>query len=867
MEVFRDDSPPWYPVNKRGQPRAAWPTLVAYMGSAAFKHPRGGAVLIKEHGVYSEPTPLERERAMGLQDDCTALPGASLLLRHQVLGRCIDLNAAVAVFDVAKAWSVFDKRGVVVDSNEQEADVMVATVSTSCYEVVMLSTVAEMEDTQDIWRDDNVLFYLRHDKWPEDIEPLEKSRAVKRLAYYVMSNDAVQRIMPDGSMREVPKPEVREGIMRAIHEESRHFGARRTYDLVALKYWWRGCLSDVRAVVRNCALCDRVRAEFEKPSPELHSLPVKGMMYRWGCDLAGPFEPTTDGMKWVMIMIEYFSKTVELAPLPSKAARHTAKRFASRVLGRYGAPAEVVTDNGGEWMGEFDQLLRSVMVDHRFTKPHHPQADGLTERAVQTVKRALKKALANPLSGSEWDDHLPFIQLAYNCSTQSSLGFSPYQILYAVEPTVPPSVKPKFEDELQLPFVGDVARIKDAVAQVVANRSFELKRHMPLAHDNLLIAQHRDQQRYRRLRDGTYVAEPFKFKPGEYVYLTRAKKHSLHIVARPAVLKVKAVTKLGVLTLVGSDGKEIKVHGSQCAPCHLTNIDPTIDKTLQGEDRDVLCEVCQEPDPDGFIFCDQCNTGWHIFCLTPPLLSIPAGSWFCPRCVSKGVTSAMVQVADLPDSWNLCTLKGVNSALQVLMPGPRVAHRLTRLSQLVTAGVVDPYALQVVKTEPAEVQVLLRHVRELAGYSLMDPFAGTGGIVTVLGEAGYSVVANDLNPAHGTELVQDALQPGFYKDKEIDIFVTSPYFAVLDLALPLMIKFAKVAVMVHVPGHYLYDPTEPRQRFFYSLIDRMAVILGLPKGPLGRRCAWLIVARSAEVLRELLLDKARLPLMFGMVFE
>jgi hypothetical protein len=428
-------------------------------------------------------------------------------------------------------------------------------------------------------------------------------------------------------------------------------------------------------------------------------------------------------------------------------------------------------------------------------------------------------------------------------------------------------VKPRFDNELHLPFVGDPVSVKDAVAKVVADRSFELKRHMPLAHDNLLIAQHRDQQRYRRLRDGTYVLEPFSFKAGDYVYLTRAKKHSLHIIARPAVLRVKAVTRMGVITLIGSDGKEIKVHGSQCSPCHLTNIDPEVDKTLQGEDQDALCEVCQEPDADGFVFCDGCNSGWHIYCLTPPLLSVPEGKWYCHRCSAKGVTSAVVCITELPDSWDLSTAEGVNEALQLLMPGPRVAHRLTRLSMLATAGVLNPFSLQVVKTEAVETRVLLEHVRHLSGFSLMDPFAGTCGIVDVLAAAGYVVSTNDLNPTHGTVLSQDALQPKFYKGKSVDIFITSPYFAVLDLALPLLVRFAKVAVMVHVPGHYLYDPTEPRQRFFHSLVDRMAVILGLPKGPLGRRCAWLIVASSAEVLQTLLVDKPRLPLMFGMVFD
>ena len=323
---------------------------------------------------------------------------------------------------------------------------------------------------------------------------------------------------------------------------------------------------------------------------------------------------------------------------------------------------------------------------------------------------------------------------------------------------------------------------------------------------------------------------------------------------------------MGVLTLVGSDAREIKVHASQCAPCHLTNIDPTIDKTLQGEDQSALCEVCQEPDEDGFVFCDGCNTGWHIYCLEPPLLQVPDGQWLCPRCRAKGVANMTVAAQLFPDTWDLSSSTGVNQALQALMPGPRADHRLTRLAQLASVGMCNPHQLQVVCTEPVETQVLLKHLHSLAGYSLMDPFCGTGGIVNVLRQHDLVVSTNDLNPVHDADSHEDALQPCFYKDKSVDVFVTSPYFAVLDLALPLMVHFAKVAVIVHVPGHYLYDPTEPRQRYFYSLIERMAVILGLPKGPLGRRCAWLIIARSPSVLKGLLQSVPALPLMFGMQF-
>jgi len=148
------------------------------------------------------------------------------------------------------------------------------------------------------------------------------------------------------------------------------------------------------------------------------------------------------------------------------------------------------------------------------------------------------------------------------------------------------------------------------------------------------------------------------------------------------------------------------------------------------------------------------------------------------------------------------------------MPGPRADRRLARLAQLASIGMYNPHQLQVVCTEPVETQVLLKHLHSLAGYSLMDPFCGTGGIVDVLRQHDLVVSTNDLNPVNYADSHEGSLQPCFYKDQSVDVFVTSPYFAVLDLALPLMVHFAKVAVIVHVPGHYLYDPTEPRQHHF-----------------------------------------------------
>ena len=50
------------------------------------------------------------------------------------------------------------------------------------------------------------------------------------------------------------------------------------------------------------------------------------------------------------------------------------------------------------------------------------------------------------------------------------------------------------------------------------------------------------------------------------------------------------------------------------------------------------CELChsnEQENDDEFLLCDECNLGFHMFCLKPPLKEIPAGSWFCPKCLIK----------------------------------------------------------------------------------------------------------------------------------------------------------------------------------------------------------------------------------------
>jgi hypothetical protein len=96
-----------------------------------------------------------------------------------------------------------------------------------------------------------------------------------------------------------------------------------------------------------------------------------------------------------MIMIEHFSKWVELVALPDKSSHSTSRAFLQQVLSRFGACAECLTDQGSKFRGEFQDLFDQALIDHRWTSKDHPKADGLAERMVQTCKKGLRTLVEN----------------------------------------------------------------------------------------------------------------------------------------------------------------------------------------------------------------------------------------------------------------------------------------------------------------------------------------------------------------------------------------------------------------------------------------------------------------------------------------
>ena len=646
--------------------------------------------------AWDEPLAVEREVALGYLPGSTAAEGLSDRDRCSALGQCMDANTLHCLFAIAQSWW-FHQQGSASSQQHQQAPRPAGPASggsSACTgqhshaprsagpssstssawapqqqqrpnsgccshaahhgfsfsELQAVFTVAAAQEAlaassnnSEIWTDHPTLTALQQGQIPAALSPQERDRVQQRLKLYRWDQQHQQlyRLLPSGEQKVVPKPEQREQLVSSHHKQCGHFGVRRTAALLQTKYWWHGMLADTAAGLKQCQHCSRVRASFNSRSEQLQPIPISSMGFRWHVDLAGPFPETKRGSRYVMVAVEAFSKVLEAVPIPNKEPSSVAYAFLQHVLARYAAPGQVVTDNGTEFTeGAFAQLLLDSLIDHCTTSVAHPQANGQAKRAVGMVKRALRTMCAANHSTDDWDIDVAWITLAYRCSPNSSSGFSPYELLYARQPVIPPAIR----SSMAAPIDYDPS----AAATDLLQRKQLVQRQCPEALANLSIAQHRDLKRYAQVRSSSYQPRVYRYQAGDYVYIQQLQRHStLQPNARPSILRVSAVRPSGVLVLQGKCGRTAEVHQEHCAPCHLPFIDGTVDPLLANETDAIVCEVCNREEPESkLLLCDICNTGYHTHCLQPPLPSIPSGYWLCPQCIDEGATAADAEAGE-----------------------------------------------------------------------------------------------------------------------------------------------------------------------------------------------------------------------------
>ncbi|XP_060083464.1 uncharacterized protein K02A2.6-like [Ylistrum balloti] len=218
-----------------------------------------------------------------------------------------------------------------------------------------------------------------------------------------------------------------------IHES--HLGVEKCRQRASDVIFWPKMSKDISDVVSRCAICQENRMSKPKEPLIPHEVPLRPWS-KVGGDLC-----QIDGDHF-LVLVDYYSEFFEVSKLKDTRSETVIINCKSQ-FARHGIPELLITDNGPQFdCREFQRFTKEFGFEHRTSSPMFPQSNGMAEKAVQTVKKLLKKA--------KQDGRDPYLALLDHRSTprDSNLGSPAQRLMSRRTKTLLPTSETLLKPEL-----------------------------------------------------------------------------------------------------------------------------------------------------------------------------------------------------------------------------------------------------------------------------------------------------------------------------------------------------------------------------------------------------------------------------------
>ena len=136
------------------------------------------------------------------------------------------------------------------------------------------------------------------------------------------------------------------------------------------------------------------------------------------------------------MIVDHFTRWLELHTLPEQTAEITAKIFFEQWITRYGAPLQVHTHQGRNFDSQlFTELCKLVQIEKTRTTSYRPCSNGQVERQNQMVLSFIRCYLTDKIS--RWDEHLATLGMNLRATVNRSTGFTPNMLLLGRQVCMP----------------------------------------------------------------------------------------------------------------------------------------------------------------------------------------------------------------------------------------------------------------------------------------------------------------------------------------------------------------------------------------------------------------------------------------------
>ena len=233
-----------------------------------------------------------------------------------------------------------------------------------------------------------------------------------------------------------------EYVLREVHEGicGNHIGARTLAGKVLRQgYYWPTMLKDATNLVKRCRICQEHAKISRLPAEPLTSVTSPWPFQQWGLDILGPLPMGKGQCKFIIVVVDYFTKWAEAEPLATITEQKIRNFVWRAIICKFGIPRALVSDNGKQFdNAKFRDFCAELGIKNYYSSPTHPQSNGQAEVTIRTLKAALKTKLED-LKGS-WVEYLPEVLWAYRMTQKSATRETPFALAFGTEAVAPVEV-------------------------------------------------------------------------------------------------------------------------------------------------------------------------------------------------------------------------------------------------------------------------------------------------------------------------------------------------------------------------------------------------------------------------------------------
>uniref|UniRef100_A0A2N9IID4 Uncharacterized protein n=1 Tax=Fagus sylvatica TaxID=28930 RepID=A0A2N9IID4_FAGSY len=354
--------------------------------------------------------------------------------------------------------------------------------------------------------------FIQDREYPSRATENEK-KYIRRMAFqFFLSGEILYKRTHDATLLRCVDAEEANQLIQEMHAGL--MGAHANGPFLARKimragYYWLTMERDCIRHVQTCHKCQMYQNSKNAPPQYLHTMASPWPFSAWGMDVIGAITPkASNGHEFILVAIDYFTKWVEACSFKNVTQVAVTRFVKNNIICRYGMPEMLITDNASNLNNRMmDQLCQQFKIQHHNSAPYRPKMNGAVEAANKNVKKILSKMTE---TYKDWHEHLPYALCAYRTSVRTSVGATPYSLVYGMEAVLPV--------EVEIPSLRILSQTQLEEAEWAQARYEQLnfideKRLAALCHGQLY--QRRIERAYNK------KARPRTFQPGDLVLKKR----------------------------------------------------------------------------------------------------------------------------------------------------------------------------------------------------------------------------------------------------------------------------------------------------------------------------------------------------------